>query len=157
MSLETVREDEPLSIIIRIAEEKDLLPIQRLVAKAGLDQSGIEQQVKNFLVVENEWREIVGTIGIEQLGNGDGLLRSFVMKSENWNGKIGLEFLEITIAYAKQKNLQKLYLLTNQSIPFFEYLGFSIVEEIPLVIKNSQHFHNYVEGVTKIMCYSLKE
>lgn len=141
-----------MSIVIRIAENKDLLPIQRLVAKAGLVEKGIEKQINNFLVVENAKKEIVGTVGIEKLGE-DGLLRSLVIKSENWNGKIGLEFVEIALAFAKQKGVKSLYLLTNSSLPFFEYLGFSILEseDIPEHVKNSSHFSQYVEGVTKVM------
>lgn len=147
-----------MSIVIRIAEEKDLLPIQRLVAKAGISEQGIENNIKDFLVVEDANKQIIGTVGIEPLGV-DGLLRSLVIKSENWNAKIGLEFVQLAIAYAKQKGIETLYLLTNRSIPFFEYLGFKAVEEaaIPAHLKESNHFSQYVEGVTKVLACNLQE
>ncbi|UOE93957.1 GNAT family N-acetyltransferase [Alkalihalobacillus sp. LMS39] len=140
-----------MSIVVRIAEEKDLLPVQRLVAKAGLEEKGIEQHIHDFLVVE-EQQKIVGTVGIEHLGV-DGLLRSLVIQSESWNAKIGLEFLEVALQFAKQKGVETLYLLTKQSIQFFEYLGFHEVkeEEVPEKIRQSPHFHQYVPGVTKVM------
>ncbi|MFV8826313.1 GNAT family N-acetyltransferase [Alkalihalobacterium sp. APHAB7] len=146
-----------MSIVIRIAEAKDLLPIQRLVAKAGLTEEGIEKRLDHFLVVETDEKEIVGTVGIEPIGN-DGLLRSLVIKSEHWNAKIGLDFLEIALAYAKQKELDQLYLITHRSLEFFEYLGFKIIEDehIPEHVENSPHFGQYVKGVTKLMALDLQ-
>ncbi|WP_096203037.1 GNAT family N-acetyltransferase [Bacillus sp. FJAT-45350] len=145
-----------MGIVIRIAEEKDLLPIQRLVAKAGLSEQGIENNIGDFLVVEDTNKQIVGTVGIERLGL-DGLLRSLVIKTEKSNAKIGLEFVELAIAYAKQQNIQNLFLLTNKSVQFFEYLGFEVVddEEIPSHIKDSSHFKQYVKGVTKVLSCEL--
>lgn len=147
-----------MSIVIRIAEEKDLLPVQRLVAKAGLSDQGIEHQINDFLVVENEKKQIIGTVGIERLGL-DGLLRSLVMASESWNAKIGLNFLELALAFAKQRGVKTLYLLTNSSIPFFEHIGFEEVkeEEIPEHLKKTSHFEQYVSGITKVMACSLEK
>ncbi|MBU8905871.1 GNAT family N-acetyltransferase [Desertibacillus haloalkaliphilus] len=146
-----------MSIVIRIAEEKDLLPIQRLVAKAGLSDSGIEQQVENFLVAEDD-KKIVGTIGIEKVGV-DGLLRSLVMQSDNWNAKIGLEFVQLALAYAEKRGIETLYLLTKQSTEFFEYLGFKEVgeQEVPKHLKESPHFSQFTSGVTKVLACRLKE
>ncbi|MCT8140088.1 hypothetical protein H1D32_21770 [Anaerobacillus sp. CMMVII] len=144
-----------MGIVIRIATEKDLLPIQHLLAKASLSERGIEQNIDNFLVVEDPEKKIIGTVGIEPVGR-DGLLRSLVLASETWNAKVGLNFIELAVAYGKQKGYEKLFLLTNTSLPFFEYIGFKIVEEneIPEHLKASEHFSQYVEGVTKVMALS---
>ncbi|MFN7252081.1 MAG: GNAT family N-acetyltransferase [Anaerobacillus sp.] len=144
-----------MGIVIRIATEKDLLPIQHLLAKANLSERGIEDNIDNFLVVEDPDKKIIGTVGIEPIEN-DGLLRSLVMSSESWNAKIGLDFIELAVAYGKQKGYETLYLLTNSSMPFFEYIGFKILEEneIPEHLKLSEHFAQYVEGVTKVMALS---
>ncbi len=144
-----------MGIVIRIATEKDLLPIQRLLARASLSKRGIEQNIDNFLVVESPAKKIIGTVGIEPVGK-DGLLRSLVLSSENWNAKVGLNFIELAVAYGKQKGYENLYLLTNSSLPFFEYIGFKILEEkeIPAHLKASEHFSQYVEGVTKVMALS---
>ena len=91
-----------MGIVIRIATEKDLLPIQHLLAKASLSERGIEQNIENFLVVEDPDKKIIGTVGIEPIGK-DGLLRSLVMASESWNAKIGLNFIELEVSYGKQK------------------------------------------------------
>ncbi len=147
-----------MGIVIRIATEKDLLPIQHLLAKANLSERGIEQNIDNFLVVEDPEKKVIGTVGIEPIGN-DGLLRSLVMLSESWNAKVGLDFIELAVAYGKQKGYEKLYLLTNSSLPFFEYIGFRILEEnqIPDHLKASEHFAQYVEGVTKVMELSTED
>lgn len=147
-----------MGIVIRIASENDLLPIQYLLAKAGLSKQGIEQNIDNFLVACAPNKKIIGTVGIEPLG-ADGLLRSLVISSESWNAKIGLNFIELAVAYGKQKGYQKLYLLTNTSLPFFEYVGFQILNEteIPENVKTSDHFSQYVEGVTKVLALSTED
>ncbi|WNF37272.1 GNAT family N-acetyltransferase [Bacillaceae bacterium IKA-2] len=147
-----------MGIIIRIATEKDLLPIQHLLAKAGSSKQGIEQNIDNFLVACAPDKKIIGTVGIEPLGK-DGLLRSLVLSSESWNAKIGLNFIELAVAFGKQKGFQKLYLLTNTSLPFFEYVGFKIMDEaeIPECVKASKHFSQYVEGVTKVLVLSTED
>lgn len=144
-----------MGIIIRIAAKKDLLPIQHLLAKANLSERGIERNIENFLVVEDQHKKIIGTVGIEPIEN-DGLLRSLVFLSENWNAKIGLNFIELAVAYGKQRGYNTLFLLTNSSLPFFEYIGFRALEEteIPEHLKVSDHFSQVVEGVTKIMALS---
>ncbi|WP_078556160.1 GNAT family N-acetyltransferase [Bacillus alkalicellulosilyticus] len=147
-----------MSMVVRIAEEKDLLPIQRLVAKAGLEEKGIEHQINDFLVIEDSNQQIVGTVGIERLGE-DGLLRSLVIRSENLDAKVSLEFLEVTLAFAKRQKVKNLYLLTKSALPIFEYLGFEEIpgESIPAHIENSQHFSQYVKGVTKVMATKLEK
>lgn len=147
-----------MGIVIRIATEKDLLPIQHLLAKASLSERGIEQNIDNFLVVEDPEKKIIGTVGFEPIEN-DGLLRSLVMSSESWNAKIGLDFIELAVSYGKQKGYETLYLLTNSSLPFFEYIGFRILEEneIPKHLRASEHFAQYVEGVTKVLSLATKD
>lgn len=147
-----------MGIVIRIATEKDLLPIQHLLAKASLSERGIEQNIDNFLVVEDPEKKIIGTVGFEPIEN-DGLLRSLVMSSESWNAKIGLDFIELAVSYGKQKGYETLYLLTNSSLPFFEYIGFRILEEneIPMHLRASEHFAQYVDGVTKVLALSTKD
>lgn len=147
-----------MGIVIRIATEKDLLPIQHLLAKASLSERGIEQNIDNFLVVEDPEKKIIGTVGFEPIEN-DGLLRSLVMSSESWNAKIGLDFIELAVSYGKQKGYETLYLLTNSSLPFFEYIGFRILEEneIPKHLRASEHFAQYVDGVTKVLALSTKD
>lgn len=144
-----------MGIVIRIATEKDLLQIQHLLVKAGISKEGIEQNIDNFLVACGPDKKIIGTVGIEPIEK-DGLLRSLVLTSETWNAKIGLDFIELAVAYGKQKGFEKLFLLTNSSLPFFEYIGFQILEEteIPEHIKASEHFLQYIEGVTKVMSLS---
>ncbi|MGO4889139.1 GNAT family N-acetyltransferase [Anaerobacillus sp. MEB173] len=148
-----------MSIVIRVAEEKDILPVQRLVARAGLSDQGIEDQIDHFLVAENEEKQVIGTVGIERLSDEDGLLRSLVMASTSWDAKIGLQFLELAMAFAKQRGVRTLYLLTNNAIPFFEHIGFEPLreEEIPVHLKKSNHFGQFVSGQTKVMACSLEK
>lgn len=146
-----------MGIVIRVASETDILEIQHLLVKAGIAERGLEQNIKNFIVAESQHKKIVGTVGLEPVED-DAFLRSLVFSSESWNAKIGLDFIELALSYGKQQNYSNIYLLTNSSIPFFEHIGFVSLEqeEVPDHIKQSDHYAQYVEGVTKLLVISTK-
>ncbi|WP_052044371.1 hypothetical protein [Alkalihalobacillus alcalophilus] len=55
-----------MSLVVRKAEKHDLLKIQRLMARAGAQDTAIDEQVTKFLVVENDEKAIIGIAGIEK-------------------------------------------------------------------------------------------
>ncbi len=146
-----------MGIVIRVAKEADLREIKQLLVKAGITERGIEQNIDNFLVAQSQQQKIVGTVGLEPVGK-DAFLRSLVFSSESWNAKIGLDFIELALSYGKQQQYSTIYLLTNASIPFFEHIGFTSIEreEVPEHIRESDHFAQYVDGVTKVLAISTK-
>ncbi len=145
-----------MSIVVRKAEEKDLLSLQRLVAKAGLREDGIEQHIDRFLVVCDEDSKIIGTVGIEKYQE-DGLLRSLVLDSPVWTARLSLEFLQLALTYAKEQDIETIYLCSKGTNSLFRQLGFRHVHEknVPEKIRLSPHFQKNVKVETKVWACSL--
>ncbi|WP_088104399.1 GNAT family N-acetyltransferase [Halalkalibacter urbisdiaboli] len=145
-----------MSIVVRKANTKDLLPIQRLLAKAGLTEDGLDQHVAQFLVVENEQEEIIGTVGMEQYDS-YGLLRSLVLNSPIWTGQLSLEFLQVTLSYAEEQGIQTVYLCAKGTNPLFQQLGFKEVQapSLPTEIQGSKHYQQNKGPDTRIWACEL--
>lgn len=145
-----------LGIFVRRAEEKDLLRIQRLVAKAGLREKGIEQHVDRFIVVANKDDQLIGTVGVEKYGT-DGLLRSLVLDSVMWNEYLSLQFLEVVLQHTKEQQIDTVYLCTKGTNMLFHYLGFqkTNVENVPDHVKKSPHFQQNMKRRSDVWVCSL--
>lgn len=140
-----------MSIVVRKAEKKDLLKVQRLVARAGLREEGIEKAINDFLVVEDTSENIIGTIGIERYKQ-HGLFRSLVLESPIWDARLSLEFLQLTLKYAEEQNIETVYLCAKSTNSLFHQLGFREVdkEDVPKSIQNSPHFQKTANQGTKV-------
>ncbi|WP_227937029.1 hypothetical protein [Alkalihalobacillus deserti] len=147
-----------MGIVVRKAKDQDMLPIQRLVAKAGLRDEGIEQNIESFLVVEDQDQNLIGTVGIEQYET-EGLLRSLVLDSPIWTAQLSLEFLQLTLKYAEEQDMETIYLCTKGTNALFHQLGFREIEkeEVPDPIKGSPHFRRNAKADAKVWACSLLE
>ncbi|ARK32759.1 hypothetical protein [Halalkalibacter krulwichiae] len=147
-----------MGIVVRKAKTNDMLKIQRLVAKAGLRDEGIEQYIKSFLVVEDENQTLIGTVGVEQYET-EGLLRSLVLDSPIWNASLSLEFLQLTLKYAEEQNMETVYLCAKGTNALFHQLGFREMDksDVPHSIKSSPHFQRNAKADVKVWACSLLE
>ncbi|MCS1352312.1 GNAT family N-acetyltransferase [Mechercharimyces sp. CAU 1602] len=145
--------------LIRRAEERDITPICQLLCQAGLHEEGVDKHIDHFLVIEREEDEqILGAVGIEVYGD-EGLLRSFVIESEVWNGKVGLELFGAALSFAQYLRLTKVYLFAGVTKRFFEEAGFTQVpwEVLPVELKKSDHIHHAREKGGVLMVTSLSQ
>ncbi|WP_062052035.1 hypothetical protein [Bacillus sp. JCM 19034] len=144
-----------MAMIVRKAKQEDLLQVQRLVAKAGLRDEGIEHIIEHFLVVENESKQLIGTVGIEVYKE-VGLLRSLVLQSAEWDAKLSFDFLQLTLRYAEERKLHAVYLCAKSTSALFHQIGFREVarKDVPEVIRESAHFQNQDE-TAKVLCCKL--
>ncbi|MCK0470031.1 hypothetical protein [Halalkalibacter sp. APA_J-10(15)] len=142
-----------MAIVVRKAKQEDLLKVQRLVAKAGLRDEGIEHIIEHFLIVENDAEQLIGTVGIEMYEE-VGLLRSLILQSPEWDAKLSLEFLQLTLKYAEEQKLKTVYLCAKATSALFHQLGFREVvkESIPKAIQESAHFKKHQTDDVKIWC-----
>lgn len=144
-----------MSVAVRVAGKKDVQAIVNLLKKGKLNVEGIEAHLDHFLVVEELGnQQVVGTAGLEILGNQYGLLRSLAVEPAFFNEKIGWELLRILLVHAGKQGLQEIYLLTR-SVPFFQLCGFQEVEwkDIPSQVKESTHFQQYTPSLSTAMVY----
>lgn len=143
--------------VIRMANKTDVKEITDIIGKAGLNKTGIDDNVENFMVMENESQEIIATVGLEIIER-DGMLRSLVFNQGNY--QLISDFFQGMIGVAKQKGLNHLYLLTEKeaSIAFLELFGFTKVPFtiLPAQIKEADHVKKASEQVNPIvMKYTL--
>ncbi len=126
---------------IRQANTQDIPRILELLQDAGLSQSGVDQHLHTFFIVEDEGNrsKLAGSAGME-IYQENALLRSFVLKQGAWND-VGLQLFKYLFLWAKQHRVKNLYLLAGVSPTFFQLLGFQPVSwtEVPSSIKNSEH------------------
>ncbi|PTX62500.1 amino-acid N-acetyltransferase [Melghirimyces profundicolus] len=126
---------------VRRANHSDRETIVRLLRQAGLSADGTDAHLENFLIVEDPVsRRELGTVGLEIYGD-RGLLRSFVMESDAWNAKTGMELIAVVLTYARKTGLKEVYLMAGITASIFEHFGFEPVdwEELPEEIRHSAH------------------
>jgi amino-acid N-acetyltransferase len=141
-----------MSVVIRLAEEKDIASIESLLEGAGVKSGGVADNVGQFLVVEqegdDEWNP-VGTVGLELYNEGRfGVMRSLVMRTQAWTAQVGVELIRLFLAYAETTGIEALYLLTQSTAPaLFIHMGFSTAspDQIPPAIAASPHFAAYAD------------
>jgi N-acetylglutamate synthase-like GNAT family acetyltransferase len=133
-----------METMIRMATEQDLPNLVNFLEKANLGTEGVKETVEYFLLMEDENGSLRATLGVEPFGE-NGLLRSLVISAGMKENEI-LALFEQILRLTKEKNISNLFLATNKhtSVPFFEMLGFSTIEEedLPEVLYQSEHIKN---------------
>ena len=130
-------------LMIRKAVPSDLPTIRTFIEKTEVDF--VQELI--FILVEDEQRELMGVVGIQEIQK-IGLLRSLVLVPHFPVEKI-VTFLESILHIALENNYKSLFLATNNkgSISLFQLLGFKEIEqqELPLELKLSTVLKTFVE------------
>ncbi|MGN1400503.1 MAG: GNAT family N-acetyltransferase [Bacillus sp. (in: firmicutes)] len=107
-------------IKVREALEEDQEILQAFVQKSN---AGFSEECQ-YILVENDSRDIIGTAGIMRYGE-EGLLRSFVLSDQFPPNRLPA-FLERLLILAGEQGCKRVYLVTDKSssLPFFEAFGF---------------------------------
>ncbi|RKD23049.1 hypothetical protein BEP19_12550 [Ammoniphilus oxalaticus] len=145
--------------VVRMATKQDVSAIVKLLEQGKLNATGIEQHIENFLVVEQtEPRRIIGTAGLEISDEKRGLLRSLALDSTYLEANALMELVRILLAFAVQKGVQEIYLLTP-STSFFEFFGFEAIEhtDTPASIQQSAHFRQAKTDLSTVMVYQTRK
>jgi N-acetylglutamate synthase-like GNAT family acetyltransferase len=133
-----------METMIRMATEQDLDNLVNFLEKANLGTEGVRETVEYFLLMEDESGSLRATLGVEPFGE-NGLLRSLVISAGMKENEI-LTLFEQILRLTKEKDMKNLFLATNKhtSVPFFEMLGFSTIEEedLPEDLYQSEHIKN---------------
>ncbi|MFI5208263.1 MAG: arsenic resistance N-acetyltransferase ArsN2 [Gemmatimonadales bacterium] len=114
---------EPATPVIRPAKAKDIAAVRELLSAAHLPTQGIADQFGEGYAVAEFEGEIVGAIGVEVYGP-YGLLRSAVVAPAQQGSGLGKRLTNDRIAWARNRRLEALHLLTTTAAPFFARLGF---------------------------------
>lgn len=110
---------------MRQATENDLEDVKKLLEDAQLSTVGVGKSIDNFVMIENDDKQFVGTVGMEVNGQ-IGLLRSFVIQPPINETDLLMLFQQV-FQLALKKKLSTIYLATNKQTlqHLLETVGFT--------------------------------
>ncbi len=109
------------------ADPIDFTATKRLLVESGLPTQGLKET--EIWRVRDETQEIVGISGLEIWGR-QGLLRSVAVRTKSQRVGVGRALVEHTIAEARKKGIQELFLITETAPAFFERFGFKHLKRV---------------------------
>ncbi|TYR80183.1 acetyltransferase [Priestia megaterium] len=126
---------------LKIATMKDYDRIQQFLQKAEISTIGVAENIHHFVVIENDEKEVMATVGFEKEGTA-GILRSLVVSPALMKSDI-LMLFESVVQLAKEHGVYELYLVTNKasSVQFFEMMNFQQInhQDLPLGLKQRSY------------------
>jgi amino-acid N-acetyltransferase len=119
----------------------DLRTIKQILDSCQLPSSDItDLHLKHFYILKKD-NEAMGIVGLEIYEN-HGLLRSLATREEMRGRGFGKRLVNQIEEYAREQNVDEIYLLTTTAEDFFAKLGYASVNrtDIPQEVKNSEEF-----------------
>lgn len=124
-----------MSFSVRKARMTDVRPIHHLLTTCAADGlllprslSQLYGHLRDFYVVENESDGLVGCAALSIVWENMAEVRSLAVAHDIRRRGCGRMLVEACIAEARELAIHKLFALTYQ-LPFFQALGFSLVEK----------------------------
>ncbi|WAT80447.1 GNAT family N-acetyltransferase [Bacillus safensis] len=124
---------------LRIATEEDIPAINAFLEK-GQAKGGVTLTDTTFVVMEDADGQLAGCLGLEQLNEQEGLLRSLVISDKLGQGHIVSLFQSVQTLGGKM-GVDTFYVVANHSSShdFLALMGFEFLEEIPESMWSSAH------------------
>lgn len=137
---------------IRHAGPEDLGAIKTLLAVCLLPTQDITGARVRFVVAESD-RGIIGVSGIENCGNGVGLLRSVAVMPGYRKQQIGRRLANRAVEAAEQEGVGRIFVLTESACDYFSALGFapSSRETAPAELGSSALFNRLCSRGARLM------
>jgi amino-acid N-acetyltransferase len=125
---------------IGTADSADLPALLTLLDAAGLPQDGITEHVGSALIARNG-DEILGCAALEIYGS-SALLRSVAVAPIAQGRGLGTQLVNATLALAEDRQIHRLYLLTETAADYFPRFGFAPIarEDVDPAVKQSVEF-----------------
>ncbi len=129
-----------MNVAIASASAADLPDILSLRERAKLPRAGVPENLEGS-VVAKEGDRIVGCAALEQYGK-CGLLRSVVVDVTMRGLGLGQQLTQAMLTRARERNLARIYLLTETAPDFFPRFGFRVVKRdtVDAGVKQSVEF-----------------
>jgi amino-acid N-acetyltransferase len=126
---------------IRRATPADLAPVLALVTDARLSVPGVEEHFADFFVAERDGG-VIGASGLELRGDA-ALLRSVVVAPEARGGGVAGALFDAAIAFARDRGVRTIVLLTSSAEGYWARHGFSRIDraDAPEAVKVSAEFN----------------
>jgi len=134
------------------ASPNDLPAVQALLERCGLPSEDLEaDQIEHFVLCRSGGR-VVGTVGLELLGE-LALLRSLAVAPELRGGLIGHELWSRALAAARRLEVRQLFLLTTTAEGLFLRWGFRRLprESVPEVVRQTSEYGAVCPSTAAVM------
>jgi N-acetylglutamate synthase-like GNAT family acetyltransferase len=115
-----------MSLLLQPATSADQPGVEELLAQCDLVALDALSQFGEQYVVAREGDQLIGVAGVEIHGS-DGLLRSVAVAGDARTHGVGRALVADRIAWARQRGLHGLYLLTIGAAGYFPRFGFERV------------------------------
>lgn len=137
---------------LRRAAPEDLGAIENLLSICLLPHADIRDGKASFYVAETE-RGIIGVGGIEDCGDGCGLIRSVAVMPGYRKQHIARQLLQRVLAHGAENDLRQFYLLTGSAPEYFGQIGFVPADRnrAPAGVKASSLFREACAGSATLM------
>jgi amino-acid N-acetyltransferase len=125
---------------ISLATHRDDGAIRELLTQSGLPTSDLDA-ARPVIFVARSGGEFVGIGAIELFGS-EGLLRSVTVVPSHRKSGLGRDIVQRLERQARESGLLELVLLTETAQPFFERLGYCVIERsaAPAAVQGSAEF-----------------
>lgn len=121
------------------ARASDLAAVQDLLEHAHLPTADVTRARMPGFLLALDGDEVVGCVGVEVLGEGQGLLRSLAVAGHARGRGVGSALLKAALQRAPGLGARSLWLLTEDAAEFFLVRGFRAArrdEAPPAVLKH---------------------
>jgi len=131
----------PRLLTARPLAPSELPSLAATLNAASLPIEDLTEPGREFFAFRDPRGALVGYGGIEVLGQ-DALLRSVITVPEMRDRAYGMAIVDRMLALALRRGVRTLYLLTTTAVPFFERLGFAVIDraEAPPAIAATREF-----------------
>lgn len=142
-------------LVYRPATEQDAQAIHSLLERCALPTEDLSDARPDFTVA-CDGPLIIGVGGFERFG-ATGLLRSVAVSPDHRGMGVGQAIVADLERRAYRGSLTELVLLTQTAQPFFEYLGYRVIERdsAPASVQNSEEFRTLCPQSARCMAKRL--
>lgn len=109
---------------IRRAEPPELGTVERLLSLCAGPYRNVHEGTPDFFVAAAE-SGIIGCSGLQNLGDGLGLVRALVVMPGFRKQQVGRQLFLRLLAHAEETGIREIYLLTEGARDYFRHLGFT--------------------------------
>jgi amino-acid N-acetyltransferase len=127
-------------LVLRMARDEDDPALRALLAEAGLPSDDVSSS-RQSVIVAVEGDALQGSVGLEVFDSA-ALLRSLAVRTERRRSGLGSRMFGRALDLAKEKRIEKLFLLTTSAEAFFARRGFEAIDRdvAPEAIRQSRQF-----------------
>ena len=140
-----------MSILLKTAHPDQIPGLIDFLQKAKLPTTDLPSDLSGFTLAM-DGTQIMGSAGVELLGN-IGLLRSVAVADTHRNQKLGHQLFMAAMEYARTKQVQEVFLITESADLYFEKKGFQQVDrsDVPDEITQTKQFASLCPSSAVVM------